>query len=190
MKSKEEMKIYRHNYYIKHKDIEQAQMKVWQANNPEKVRQIKEQLKEDGYYKNYYDANKEEIIAYNINYRKNFYKQFERHVVYLLVNKSMKVLYTGSSFNIRRRLENHIGGWSHLELTKEKWNALECNYFQYCYLDVGDNNERLYIESLLINKFEPVLNSYEPIKNNNITEARKAELKEYADTLIFKVWDK
>ena len=115
---------------------------------------------------------------------------FRSNVVYLLINKSLEVLYTGSSFNIKQRMDKHLGGWSHLELTKEKWSDLECSHFEYCYLDNVDKNERLYVESLLINKLDAVLNSYEPIKNDRITEERKVELEEYADTLIFKVWNK
>ncbi|MCB2297054.1 GIY-YIG nuclease family protein [Clostridium tagluense] len=189
--SKEERKIYRHNYYIEHMEIEKAQMKVYQANNPEFFKEYRENNAEylNEYSKEYRENNADAIKRY----RKQFYEKHRRDATYLLIDKNLKVLYTGSTSNVYKRInEKHMTSWSNLHLTKERWNELECSHFEYCYLDgLQNKQERLYIEKMLIEKYNSTLNQDEPIKDTScITEDRKAELEIMADNCSFKIWNR
>ena len=176
--SAEERKEYRRNYYIENKDRELQLMKEYRENNKDAVKEMQKSWREN---------NPEVLKGYN----KKFYEQNTRDAVYMLISKDEEVLYIGSTNNLYKRInEKHICGWSHLKLDKDRWKGLNCSRFDYSYLDglINSKEERLYIEKILINRFNPILNEYEPIKNNNISEERKAELEMIVDSLIFKVW--
>lgn len=177
--SKEERKIYRHEYYIKNMDREKELMKIYRENNPEKVREL---------HDNWVEDNRDKVNEYN----KEYAKQFEHEAVYLLANVNQEILYLGSCNNLYKRINGkHKCGHSNLKLTNERWEDLQCSHFEFCHLDNVNIQERLFIEKKLIEKHNPILNHDTPLKDEScISDARKAELEIIMDDIVWKLWTK
>lgn len=136
----------------------------------------------------YYTGNE----AYFREYYERFRKENTRHCIYLIVDKELKVKYVGSTDNIYARYFQHVGGFSTIELTEEKFKANNLDHFEVAYCDAVNKEERLYMEYYLIDKYSDneLLNDYEPYENQfkNMEELRKCELETYADELVFKIY--
>lgn len=140
---------------------------------------------------------KERYYIGNEQYFRNYYKKFreaiKRHCIYLIVDVFGKVKYVGSTDNMYARYFQHIGGFSSIELTTEKWEANNLGNFKVAYVNSVTKQERLYMEYYLIEKYSgnDLLNTHEPYqyKFKDMEEAKKSELEEIADKLEFKVYD-
>ena len=143
-----------------------------------------------------YQEWKEKYYIGNEEYFRKYYKRFReentRHCIYLIVDKDLKVRCVGSTDNMYARYFQHIGGFSSIELTEEKWQTNNLDHFEVAYCDCVSKEERLYMEYYLIDKYidNDLLNTYEPYANKfkDMEELKKVELEEYADSLVFKIY--
>lgn len=137
----------------------------------------------------YYIGNEE----YFRNYYKKFREEIKRHCIYLIKDKEDVIKYVGSTDNMYARYFQHIGGFSSIELTPEKWEKLNLDHFEVSWIDNITKEDRLYLEYYLIEKHSEnnLLNTQEPYQNKikDISEERKIELQEIAEKLIFKIYD-
>lgn len=126
---------------------------------------------------------KERYYIGNEQYFRRYYKRFreenKRHCIYLLVDNLGKVKMVGSTDNMYARYHQHVGGFSSIELTPEKWKDLKLDHFEVAWCDAVTKQERLYMEHFLIDKYKDngLLNIHEPYqyKFKDTEELRKIE---------------
>ncbi|MDP4143118.1 MAG: GIY-YIG nuclease family protein [Bacillota bacterium] len=146
--------------------------------------------KYEKYGRKWYEEHKE----YHREYYREYDKNLKRNAIYLLMDHSGKILYVGKTSNLYRRIKNHVNHNSNLKLNKQIFNELKLHW-EYAYADaVNSNEELLYIESYLINKFgrdNELLNEYEPYQNKfkKIDGLRRMQLEEIAEDLVFKKYN-
>lgn len=144
------------------------------------------ELKESGYFKNYYKKNKEHIREQQKNYKKNLDKMYEgSYLYYFAIDKNDKLLhdkllYIGSTNNMYNRVANHKSGTTYVSKVIK---FLSINNYKIYYLDLKDldltRDELYFIEYYLINTYKPILN----IRKDNINADRQTELQTLADNL-------
>lgn len=94
-------------------------------------------------------------------YMKEWFKQFDGYYVYVIKDLQGNIVYTGQTNNYYHRIQNHMCG--NVPSTKEF--IKQGNYtIQYLDItkDIKTEEELLYLENVLIDLYQPILND---IKN-------------------------
>ena len=88
----------------------------------------------------------------------------QEHYLYAMLNSDGEYLYIGSTRD-SYRIYKHLNAQSHLNMNLEQWQKEGLDKIIYAQVTqiVQDYQERLYIEKLLIEKYNPRLNGSAPI---------------------------
>lgn len=144
------------------------------------------------YQKKYRKDNFEHLQEYQRGYRlKNFehlqeyQKEYQskkvsnKRWIYIFFAKDGTCLYVGSCKS-KYRVKQHLAGATHLELNSKDWAQLELA--KIVYADVTDitqnDKERLYIEQLYIDQYQPLLNEENAVSKLSIPNKKMQALKD------------
>ena len=98
-------------------------------------------------------------------YNKNYWAEnSQEHYLYAMLNNAGEYLYIGSTVD-SYRIYKHLNAQSHLNMNLEQWQREGLDKIIYAQVTeiVEDYQERLYLERLLIEKYNPKLNGSAPI---------------------------
>ena len=98
-------------------------------------------------------------------YNKRYWAEnSQNHYLYAMIDNDNKYLYIGSTVD-SYRIYKHLNAQSHINMNLEQWQQEGLDKIIYADVTeiVEDYNERLYLERLLIEKYNPRLNGSAPV---------------------------